>query len=120
LSQRAERWRQILQHACRNCTFKWSDGRTVETIGAPPIIQHRSSLSTPIVSTGVESGEEGDDDDDDDNDDDGEYEVALNDTEAEVGDSKTEDDSDATGKNNHKHIHPNRKINNKNGSNQLD
>jgi hypothetical protein len=22
------------------CTFKWSDGRTVETIGAPPIIQH--------------------------------------------------------------------------------
>jgi hypothetical protein len=32
-----------------HCTFKWSDGRTVETIGAPPIIQHRSSL--PIVST---------------------------------------------------------------------
>jgi hypothetical protein len=28
----------------RGCTFKWSDGRTVETIGAPPIIQHRSSL----------------------------------------------------------------------------
>jgi hypothetical protein len=27
-----------------HCTFKWSDGRTVETIGAPPIIQHRSSL----------------------------------------------------------------------------
>jgi hypothetical protein len=25
------------------CTFKWSDGRTVETIRAPPIIQHRSS-----------------------------------------------------------------------------
>jgi hypothetical protein len=45
--------------------------------------------------SGVESGAEGDDDDD--NDDDGEYEVALNDTEAEVGDSKTEDDSDATG-----------------------
>jgi hypothetical protein len=22
-----------------DCTFKWSDGRTVETIGAPPIIQ---------------------------------------------------------------------------------
>jgi hypothetical protein len=35
------------------CTFKWSDGRTVETIGAPLIIQHRSSrlYSTPIVST---------------------------------------------------------------------
>jgi hypothetical protein len=24
-------------------TFKWGDGRTVETIGAPPIIQHGSS-----------------------------------------------------------------------------
>jgi hypothetical protein len=26
------------------CTFKWSDGRTVETIGAPPMIHHTDRL----------------------------------------------------------------------------
>jgi hypothetical protein len=27
------------------CTFKWSDGRTVETIGAPAIIHHTDRVS---------------------------------------------------------------------------
>jgi carbamate kinase len=36
----------ILKKLMIDCTFKWSDGRTVETIGAPPIIQHRCLVSS--------------------------------------------------------------------------
>jgi hypothetical protein len=41
---RSEESTKKMTAALANCTFKWSDGRTVETIGAPRIIQHRSSL----------------------------------------------------------------------------